>query len=125
MKALGFETDAGIREDCERSTFNGKPVTIKQAEIEGGPKYVNTGDRFDLTFCEEGKTVYKMSEDIKAPMIIDRVAMFEITDELGFKHAICGAFGSSINSKPEQKKDPSVKPTTKQSIYQKILRWLD
>lgn len=93
---LALSTDAGLRDDVESLTLGGKPIRVIAADLRGQTYYVQPGDCFRMTFTDtDGSQLLEHAEDIHAQMVINRAVMFEIRDELGFRHAICGAFGEA------------------------------
>lgn len=61
------------------------------------PMYVSTGDIFHMTYTDEnGKVTELDSVDITTPMIINKLSIIELRDELGFKVGIGGIFGEAL-----------------------------
>jgi hypothetical protein len=94
-KVLGFSSDAGA--ETVQRMFSGKPIDVQRVDLEK-EVLVEEGDWFRCTVdrrWEDGysEEVVKFSVPITKPLKIDSIVIFEITDDLGFKNAVCGAFG--------------------------------
>ena len=98
---IAFDTDSGLFELAE---FGGKPITIHREKLNtssgfGRPMVLEAGDSANIraTLYQEKELLYDktLKFTVDCPTVIDTVAFFTLECELGFKSAVCVAFGES------------------------------
>ena len=65
-----------------------------QLQRDISPIHVDQGDTIELRYDDpSGRKYNVLSAPFTEPETIDRVAIFRIENERGFREAVCGAFG--------------------------------
>lgn len=65
---------------------------ISERELAG--VHLEPGDHLRVSYTGKDKKTTELRHAIKRRVVVERLAILEIRNELGFKHGLIGAFGS-------------------------------